>query len=194
MNLKLPTIPFGLSRALFTTTFLETTVYDAQETASVYKIPVGNYCLSSLASVLNNILKNGEGVKVETNSPQGGLEIFNPQNKKIQLNNYLASLLGIKKRLQPINYIKRFTKFNNYFIHCDLLDKDENLFNGNPSIVLSCFEIVGKPFEKVNYQSTFLRKISPSNYITSMRIYVTDENGEMIDFNNLPLKFEIEFL
>ena len=114
----------------------EISIFDTQGNASVYRIPDGNYSLSAIASILNDTVFNSEGVKVETNSPQGGLEIFNPQNKKIQLDDDLASLLGIKKRLQPINYVKRFTTFNNYFIHCDLLDKYENLFNGNPSIML----------------------------------------------------------
>ena len=36
-----------------------------------------------------------------------------------------------------------------------------------------------------------MRKIKNLNYITSMKITVTDENNEIIDFNNLPLLFQI---
>ena len=37
-----------------------------------------------------------------------------------------------------------------------------------------------------------MKKITSGKYISSIRITVTDENGELIDFNNLPLRFEIE--
>ena len=89
------------------------------------------------------------------------------------------------------------TTFNTYLIHCDLIDKCENLFNENPSTIMEVFDIAGKPFERVTYQSeseTAMRNISSRNQITSMRIKVTDENGDLIDFNGLPLKFEIEIL
>ena len=33
-----------------------------------------------------------------------------------------------------------------------------------------------------------------ADVLTSIRITVTDENGEMIDFNGLPLRFELEIL
>jgi hypothetical protein len=58
------------------------------------------------------------------------------------------------------------------------------------------FEIVGEPFERVTYspKEIAMRKIKSNNHIPSMRIWVTDENGETIDFNKLPLRFEIEIL
>ena len=37
-----------------------------------------------------------------------------------------------------------------------------------------------------------MKKITSGKYISSIRITVTDENGELIDFNNFPLRFEIE--
>jgi len=39
-----------------------------------------------------------------------------------------------------------------------------------------------------------IRKIKNLNHITSMRIKVSDENGDLIDFNGLPLRFEIEIV
>ena len=70
--------------------------------------------------------------------------------------------------------INRLTSFNNYFINCDLLDRDENLFNGNPSIILGCFNIVGEPFERVTYspKEIAMRKITSRNQIPSMREFM----------------------
>ena len=60
---------------------------------------------------------------------------------------------------------------------CDLLDKDKNLFNGEPSRVLGCFDTAKSQFERVNYSlpNPVLRKITSRNDITSIRIFVPDE-------------------
>ena len=91
--------------------------------------------------------------------------------------------------------INRLASFNNYFINCDLLDKDENLFNGKPSTLLECFDVIGEPFKRVRYSKTnpAVKKLL-SDVLTSIRITVTDENSEMIDFNGLPLYFELEIM
>ena len=83
-------------------------------------------------------------------------------------------------------FLNQLTSFNTYITHCDLIDRDENLFNGNErgeapaSTILAVFDIVGKPFGRVSYQSeeTARRKINSSNQISSMDIKVTDNNGE----------------
>ena len=91
--------------------------------------------------------------------------------------------------------INQLTSFNTYLIHCDLIDREENLLNGEFSDVLSSFDIKGQPFERVTYQSeeTAMRKMKKSQ-ITSMKIRVTDENNDLINFNGLPLRFEIEII
>ncbi|RMX38323.1 hypothetical protein pdam_00005479, partial [Pocillopora damicornis] len=43
------------------------------------------------------------------------------------------------------------SSLTNYLAHRDLLDKNENVFNGEPSNVLGCFEIIGQPFDRVTY-------------------------------------------
>ena len=81
------------------------------------------------------------------------------------------------------------------FIHCDLVDKDQNLLNGKASTVLARFDICGKPFEKVNYQATqqhVLRDASSCHYANSLTISVRDENNKLFYFNDMPLEFEVE--
>ena len=49
-------------------------------------------------------------------------------------------------RLFSCSLISQFTSFDAYLFPCDLLDKDENLLNGEPSSVLAYFDIVESQF------------------------------------------------
>ena len=83
----------------------------------------------------------------------------------------------------------------NYFINCDLIDKQQSLLNGKPSSLLACFDIRRKPYEKIHYQNTYLnvlRDVSADNHVTNMTLSVTDETSDLFDFNGLPLQFQIE--
>ena len=163
-------------------------------------IPPGNYTLDSIGKKLQEIFAD-EGVEVKFYDEQDVIVIKNLQNQKIIFDRDLTFLFGLngneedsRTRLKTQTVLNRLVSINNYFINCDLLDKDENLFNGNPSTILACFDIVGKSFERVEYspKQITMKKITSGKYISSIRITVTDENGELIDFNNLPLRFEIE--
>ena len=94
-----------------------------------------------------------------------------------------------------MTFVKRLTSPSTYFIHCDLVDKEQNLLNGKPSTVLARFDVRGEPFEKIHYQTTqqhVLRDTSTGNYVNSLTISVRDENDEPFNFNGMPLKFEVE--
>ena len=82
----------------------------------------------------------------------GALVITNPNNVNFTKN--MVKLLGIDPSLFLITHIKRLTLPSTYFVHCDLVNADQNLLNGKASTVLSRFDIRGKPFEKVNYTTT----------------------------------------
>ena len=92
--------------------------------------------------------------------------------------------------------IKKFKTPHSYFIHCDLMNKTENLLNGKPSNLLAKFSIRGKPYEKIDYISpsheVFRDATSRDNYLHSLAISVKDENGNLFDFEGFPLEFEIE--
>ena len=162
-------------------------------------IPPGNYTLSSIGKKLEEIF-NDEGFEVKFDDASGPIVIENTLGRIVYFDRDLTYLLGIRsfgnrrERLRTHAVINRLASFNNYFINCDLLDKDENLFNGKPSTILACFDVNGKSFERVKYSSPeiTMKKITSGKYISSIRITVTDENGELIDFNNFPLRFEIE--
>ena len=162
------------------------------------RIPPGNYTLSSIGKKLQGLFSE-EGIEVKFDDASGPIVIENPMNRKVLFDRDLTFLLGLssgnpRERLKSQAIINRLASFNNYFINCDLLDKEENLFNGKPSTILACFDVDGKSFERVKYSSPeiTMKKITSGKYISSIRITVTDENGELIDFNNFPLRFEIE--
>ena len=171
---------------------------DGRGITTTKRIPPGNYTLSSIGKKLEEIF-NDEGVEVKFDDASGPIVIENPLNKNVLFDRDLTYLLGLgsgnpRERLKKQAVINRLASFNNYFINCDLMDKEENLFNGKPSTILACFDFDGKSFERVKYSSPeiTMKKITSGKYISSIRITVTDENGELIDFNNFPLRFEIE--
>ena len=164
-------------------------------------IPPGNYSLQSIGKKMQELFER-EYVTVKSDDAKGSIVLENPHSKKIIFDRTLTFLLGLNGNMKEISrtqlkkqaVINRLVSFNNYFINCDLLDKEENLFNGKPSTILACFDVDGKSFERVEYspKDITMKKITSGKYISSIRITVTDENGELIDFNNLPLRFEIE--
>ena len=107
--------------------------------------------------------------------------------------NGLLQLLGIQPSLNIIqqSFVKRLTSPSTYFVHCDLIDKRQNLFNGKPSTVLARLDVRGKPFEKVHYQTPqphVLRDTDSGDYdVNSITLSVKDENDNLFDFNNLPI-------
>ena len=107
----------------------------------------------------------------------------------------LLKLLGIQK-VEFNTFVKRLQTPSTYFVHCDLIDKKQNLLNGKPSTVLASFDVRGQPFEKVHYQTPqphVLRDAASGDYdVNSITLSVQDENGNLFDFNSQPLEFEVE--
>ena len=157
----------------------------------------GHYTLDALASEIRNSLnKHRVPLQIDVNTIVGQLVITNPQFKMIVIDSNLGNLLNLNSfTLLFKTYIKKLNSATTYYIHCDLLDKEQNLLNGKPSTVLQTFDITGKPFEKVFYQSSpqhVLRDVSADKHISNMTISVRDQNNNLFDFNGLPLQFQIE--
>ena len=158
----------------------------------------GNYTIEEMAKTIENALKKyGDKLRTQVNTPVGQMLIqkVDPLNDKIKFDKNLSELLGIDQDLQWIRYVKRMESPTTDFIHCDLVDKEQNLLNGKPSTVLQTFDITGKAYEKVFYQSGpehVLREVSADKYITNMTISVREENNDFFNFNQEPLQFLIE--
>ena len=174
------------------------TVYDKDNNPRSYLLFLGFYTLETLAFIFENIFKEKYGITIPTqiHQPTGAMIISNKTGNKVLLDEDLADLLGYDRELLLLNYIKHLKASTTYFVHCDLVDKRQNLLNGKPSTLLARFDIRGKPFEKVNYQtpqSHVLRKTSSGDYdVNSITLSVQDENGNLFNFNEQPLEFELE--
>ena len=157
----------------------------------------GHYTLDALASEIRNSLnKHRVPLQTDVNTIVGQLVITNPEFKKIVIDSNLGNLPNLNSfTLEFKTFIKKLNSETTYYIHCDLLDKEQNLLNGKPSTILQTFDITGKPFEKVFYQSSpqhVLRDVSADKHISNMTISVMDQNNNLFDFNGFPLQFQIE--
>ena len=159
---------------------------------NVYQFPLGHHTPESMLYFFKTI--NYFSI---INSPRGILVLPNVQNKTIAgINSNLLELFDVNPKIGVDLVIKKFKTPHNYFIHCDLMDKTENLLNGKPSDLLAKFSIRGQPYEKIDYISpsheVFRDATLRDNYLHSLAISVKDENGNLFDFEGFPLEFEIE--
>ena len=82
-----------------------------------------------------------------------------------------------------------------YFIHCYLIDRNYNFFDNKKSDLWAKIHVKGKPHEKVRYDAPPqqpIRDCSTTSHANSIAISVRDQNGELFDFNGMPLEFELE--
>ena len=174
------------------------TVYDKDKNPRSHLFFPGFYTLETISYTLENVYKEAFGITIPTqiNQPTGAMVIYNKTGNKILLDEDLADFLAYDKELSPISFIKRLNSPTTYFIHCDLIDKRQNLLNGKPSTVLARFDISGQPFERVHYQTPqqhVFRDTESGDYaVNSITLSVQDENGNLFNFNNQPLEFELE--
>lgn len=87
--------------------------------------------------------------------------INNFGRKQINLDRDLAELFEIGQKLPLKTIIQQLTSPTTYFNHCDLINRNQNLFNGKQSYILAKFDIRGKRCEKNQpyfpYESSFSR-------------------------------------
>ena len=173
----------------------EAVIYaDTPNTTLDTKILPGHYTVDDLVNGFNELSKNNPKfvLTAKVYTVVGSMIIYGGNTR---FSNNLLQLLGIRK-ISPITFVKRLTSPSTYFVHCNLIDKRQNLFNGKPSTVLARFDVRGKPFEKVHYQTPqphVLRETDSGDYdVNSITLSVKDENDNLFDFNNHPLEFEVE--
>ena len=157
------------------------------------KLLPGHYTVESLVKEFNELGSNKKFIiSAKTQTSVGSMIIYSGNTR---FSHGLLQLLGIQSLL-PITFVKQLTSPSTYFVHCNLIDKKQNLLNGKPSTLLARFDIQGKPFEKIYYQTPqpqVLRNTSSDDYyVNSIALSVQDENFNLFDFNNQPLEFEVE--
>ena len=171
----------------------EAVIYATDPSLEAILLP-GHYTVDSLVKEFNTLSTNNKKFVITAKAHTSvGAMIINGGNTRFS--HGLLQLLGIKS-LSPITVVKQLTAPSTYFVHCDLIDKRQNLLNGKPSTVLARFDIGGQPFEKVHYQTPQPHVLRDTDggvkHVNSITLSVKDENGNLFDFNNQPLEFEVE--
>lgn len=163
--------------------------------------PAGFYTMEVFDEEIKKEFKK-ISVNIETQlySPEGKYVIYEPEKSQLLCDQDLSCLLfetcSANRNFNSKNIFKDWNSPEKYIIHCDVLDKKMNIFNGKGSDVLACFDIKGKPHENVYYSAEHafvLRDVVRDRHIENLEITVRDENGNIYDFKGLPLSFEIEF-
>ena len=163
----------------------------------VSKFTAGHYDLDSLAKEITNLLLElpYDGLNAKTNSPHGQLVIKNTGSSRISLDDNLVKLFGTDHTLPILTNIKHVMKTTAYFIHCDLIDKNNNLLNGKRSDRLAKFDLTGKPYQKVRYDTSLqfpFRDCSTDKHVNSITLSVKNQDGELFDFKGMPIEYELE--
>ena len=140
---------------------------------------------------------NLKKIEIETNKPNSGFKLFNPDHDTYQINvsHDLANLMGTGTQLGTLTYVKKLNTPSDYFIHCDLIDPSNNFLNGKRSDILAKIDIRSLPYDKVTYPSLpqeALRECSTGQHVHHITLSVKDEDGEMFDFNGWPIEFVLE--
>ena len=117
-------------------------------------VTTGYYNPESMKKAISGSLAEHSSVKIsiDLNTSLGNLVINNLKNQYlITLSENLKTLFAVVKENRFTILVKKFTSPTAYFIHCDLIDKEQNLLKGEPSSILALFDIKGVPYEKVRY-------------------------------------------
>ena len=149
--------------------------------------------LAELEEALKNFFYE---ISAETYSPLGQLVISSHGKKPLRIDRDLANFLSIGREIKKEKTIaQQIIKPTTCFIHCDLVDRNQNFFNDEMSDLLAKLDVRGKPYEKVHV-SYFaspqqpIRDCLTSSHVNS--ISVRDQDGELFDFKDMPLEFESE--
>ena len=122
--------------------------------------------------------------------------ITNHGQKPIRIDRDLAKFFEVGRELKNKKIIiKRIISPTAYFIGWDLIDENNNQFNGKRSDLLAKLDVRGKPYEKVSYHASPqqpFRDCSTDSHVNSITLRVRDEDSELFEFNGMPIEFELE--
>ena len=99
--------------------------------------------------ITNTFKENNIDITVDTRTFLGVMNILNPKNKyTFTLSDNLKALCGVVSQVNSNILVRKFNSKDFYFIHCDLIDTEQNLLNGKPSSVLARLDVNGHHTKK----------------------------------------------
>jgi len=158
----------------------------------------GHYTLEYLEKKMKSVSTHDSRNSFETEiyTPFSQLIIKNKLKRSAFFDDDLEGLMGVDRAVPDSITKINLSSPTTYFIHCDLVDKQKNLFNGKMSDIAAMFDIKGKPHEKVHYIARAQqpsRPCSTGEFVNSITISVKDSDGELFDLKGFPLEFVLEF-
>ena len=162
-----------------------------QRPFNLLSVPSGHHTLETLVVYLNQDKNKAESAAYTEN---GGIYFVSKRFNVDFVDGFADFFSSATTKDQKTWYFGGL-KINSYFIHCDLIDKEENYFNTKKSDLLAKFDVRGKPYEKVTYDASPqqpFRDCSTDSHVKSITLSVRDQDGLLFDFNGLPLEFVLE--
>ena len=112
-------------------------------------VPSGHHILETLVVYFNQDKHKAQSSAYANN---GGIYFVSKIHEVQFIDGFVGLFSSATTTDNKTWYFSRL-KTNSHFIHCDLIDKDENYFNTKKSDLLAKFDVRGKPCEKVFYQA-----------------------------------------
>ena len=112
-------------------------------------------------------------ISADNYSPLGQLVIINHGKRPLRIDLDLANFIGIGREIKKEKIIvQQMIKPSVYFIHCDLIDKNQNFFNNKKSDLLAKIDVKGKPYEKVSYFNSLMNHIKGQKFYTKSEVTI----------------------
>ena len=172
---------------------------DFKNTKHSTSFPPGLYSVDEIAKRFSTFFDlHGSQVLVSTFTPEALISFrkLKPNDENVKLNSALAQFLGVDSVFKEHTFITRLMSPTSFFVHCDLIEPRANFLNGEPSSLLQCLDISGRPFNFVFYTPALdvFRPTSGNSHSRTFELSVRDSDGALFDFHGLPLQFEIEMV
>ena len=154
----------------------------------------GHHTPKSLSRALEETFDFQNRLTAHNYSPSGGLSIEKSENtNSVRIGRGLAASLGAKDTKITKLSVPRLLLHSTYYVYCDILTPS----NGKPSLLLVQIDKRGRPYESVTYSqgeglAAVLRACKSAQYIHALTLTVKDANGDLFEFNGLPLSFHLE--
>ena len=168
------------------------------------RLAFGNYNIETLNDSIN--LPNS--ITFLKHKPTGRVKAVLADKWEIMFNEErnFADLLGFKKEKVSENKLgerrANFITVSEYIIHCDVIDRADNYVGSGPDarpadyLQVLPLRDTKEICEKVIYNVAcpIAMPLKSVDYINSMRIWITDQDGRPINFNGFPVSVCIELL
>ena len=181
-----------------------------KEGLKTMKIKSGNYNIHSLNEAINrNSNLGGKKILFEKHKPTGKVRLNVPNDFEIMFKEgkNFAALLGFdEEKATAGKYGEKRANFltvKKYIVHCDAVDRADNYadsgcMNLRPADYLQILPVRDTTdiCEQVFYDFSNPVKmpLKKTSYLSSIKIWFTDQNGQDIDFNGFPVSVCVELI